>query len=165
MQTVEPKQYTVDDVKEILLDYREFEKYIDMQIVRIDRIEMKLKSIGSPSLSGMPRDPSPSQSRMADLVCSKIDLENEVVDSLVELKRKREDIKNITAKLRHSEERALILMRYIDGLDWDEVLDALFGGKEDFIDKEEAYNRRMYKIHGSALQNMSRILSDGETCT
>lgn len=160
MHTEEAKQYTVGDVKEILREYREFEKYIDMMIVRIDRIEMKLKSIGSPSLTGMPRDPSPSQSREADLVCLKVDLENEVKDSLDELKKKREKIKKIVAKLRHPEEKAVILMRYIDGLEWGDVLDAMFGDKEDFLEKEETYNRRMYQRHGSALLNMSRILTD-----
>lgn len=165
MQTTEPRKYTVDDVKELLRDYRESEKDIDMQIERLDRIETKLMSIGSPSLSGMPRDPSPSQSRMADLICSKIDLENDIKEAVAELKRKRKEIEKIIAKLRHSEERAVIRMRYIDGLGWDEVLDAMFGGKEDFLDKEETYNRRMYKIHGSALLNMSRILTDSNTCT
>lgn len=47
---------------------------------------------------------------------------------------------------------------------WDEVLDVLFGGKADFLDKEESYNRRMYMIHGSALSNMSLVLNDGNTC-
>ncbi len=164
MQTTEPKKYTVDDVKEILRDYRDSEKDIDMQIERLDRIEMKLKSIGSPSLSGMPRDPSPSNSRMADMIATKIDLENEIKRSVEELKAKRKSIESIISKLRHSEERAVIRLRYIDGMGWDEVLDVLFGGKSDFLDKEESYNRRMYMIHGSALSNMAHVLNDGGTC-
>ena len=72
------KRPNTDFVKERLEDYLAADRDIELQEQRLDRIEMKLKSIGSPSYSGMPRDPSPSQSRMADLVCQKIDLENEI---------------------------------------------------------------------------------------
>ena len=152
------KRPNTDFVKERLEDYLAADRDIELQEQRLDRIEMKLKSIGSPSYSGMPKDPSPSQSRMADLVCQKIDLENEIKQMIAKQKKERTELEKIIKRLRHANERAVIRMRYFDGMRWNDVLDVLFGDRPDFFYKEESYERTMYNIHGSALANMARYI-------
>ncbi len=158
MAYVDETHYDTDTIKCRLIEYRERERDIENQLERLDRIEMRLKSIGSPVLSDMPKSPSASQDRMADMIAQKIDLEKEIKKEVAEQKRERESIGLLLEKLRHADERAVIRMRYIDGASWNDIVDMLFGGKEDFLDKEDTYLRRTHKIHGSALTNMAKIL-------
>lgn len=158
---MEKQNYDVEAVKERLIDYYETEKDVDSQIERLERLEIRLRSIGSPVLSDMPKGGSPAHDRMADMIAQKVDLENEIRQMVVEQKKERQAIEGILSHLRHSDEKTVIRMKYLDGFSWGEVLDVLFGGKEDFLDKEDAYTRRMYRIHGSALLNMARYIETG----
>ncbi|MEZ3438039.1 MAG: DUF1492 domain-containing protein [Oscillospiraceae bacterium] len=144
-------------IKKKLKRYTERERDIENQLERIERMEAKLTSAGSPVFSDLPKAPSPSQQRMADLTNQKIDLEHKVARVIERQKAERTEIEEIIDKLEISDEKAVIRMRYLDSADWDSVLSMLFGGREDFLSKEDSYKRRMYKLHGSALLNMGKI--------
>lgn len=156
------ERYDTDAVKYRLIEYREREKDIESQTERLDRLEMKIMSVGSPTLSDMPKSPSPLQDRVTALIADKIDLENDIRQAIAEQRQEKKDIEVILRKLRHSEERAVIRMRYFDGASWNDVVDMLFGGKDDFLGKEDTYLRRTHKIHGSALLNMAIIIQGGK---
>lgn len=162
MEYIDETRYDTDAVKYRLIEYRERAKDIESQTERLDRLEMKIRSIGSPTLSDMPKSPSPPQDRTTALIADKIDLENDIRDQIAEQRREKEAIECILRKLRHSEERAVIRMRYFDGASWNDVVDMLFGGKDDFLGKEDTYLRRTHKIHGSALLNMAIIIQGGK---
>lgn len=162
MEYENKERYDTDAVKYRLIEYREREKDIDSQTERLDRLEMKIRSVGSPTLSDMPKSPSPPQDRTTALIADKIDLENDIRQAIAEQRKEKEAIETILRKLRHSEERAVIRMRYFDGASWNDVVDMLFGGKDDFLGKEDTYLRRTHKIHGSALLNMAIIIQGGK---
>lgn len=162
MEYVDETRYNTDAVKYRLQEYRERERDIENQLERLDRIEMRLERIGSPVLSDMPKSPSPAHDRMADMIVQKVDLENDIRMAMAEQKKERDAIGVILKKLRHSDERAVIMMRYFDGASWSDVAYMLFGGKEDFLGKEDTYLRRTHKIHGSALLNMAIIIQGGK---
>ena len=162
MEHIDETRYDTDAVKYRLIEYRERAKDIESQTERLDRLEMKILSIGSPTLSDMPKSPSPPQDRTTALIADKIDLENDIRQAIAEQRREKEEIEIILRKLRHSEERAVIRMRYFDGASWNDVVDMLFGGKDDFLGKEDTYLRRTHKIHGSALLNMAIIIQGGK---
>lgn len=162
MEHIDETRYDTDAVKYRLIEYRERAKDIESQTERLDRLEMKILSIGSPTLSDMPKSPSPPQDRTTALIADKIDLENDIRQAIAEQRREKEAIEIILRKLRHSEERAVIRMRYFDGASWNDVVDMLFGGKDDFLGKEDTYLRRTHKIHGSALLNMAIIIQGGK---
>lgn len=161
MEYEDKERYDTDAVKYRLIEYREREKDIDSQTERLDRLEMKILSVGSPTLSDMPKSPSLPQDRTTALIADKIDLENDIRQAIAAQRREKEAIEVILRKLRHSEERAVIRMRYFDGASWNDVVDMLFGGKDDFLGKEDTYLRRTHKIHGSALLNMAIIIQGG----
>lgn len=161
MEHIDETRYDTDAVKYRLIEYRERAKDIESQTERLDRLEMKILSIGSPTLSDMPKSPSPPQDRTTALIADKIDLENDIRQAIADQRREKEAIEVILRKLRHSEERAVIRMRYFDGASWNDVVDMLFGGKDDFLGKEDTYLRRTHKIHGSALLNMAIIIQGG----
>ena len=156
------RKNNVNTVKERLVAYGEREDDISNQQVRLDRIEMRLTSIRSSSPSDMPKSKGVSQDKEAELIAEKIDLENDIKRSQSEQKRERKSIEELLSHLKKSSEKAVIRMRYFDREDWSGVSCMLFGGKDDFLDKEESYLRRTYMIHGAALLNMAKYLEGCE---
>lgn len=56
------------------------------------------------------------------------------------------------------EERQIILARYMDGMTWETITVLVFGENENFDEKKESYQRRIYRIHGNALAKANRIM-------
>lgn len=56
--------------------------------------------------------------------------------------------------------KGVLQMRYLDGMSWEEVNSAMFGGREDFLDREEAYLRRIFYIHGGALADLVPLIPE-----
>lgn len=50
----------------------------------------------------------------------------------------------------------LLLMRYLYGIEWNEILRGLFGEAEDFHRKRDAYKRRMFRLHKQACVDVFR---------
>lgn len=61
---------------------------------------------------------------------------------------------------RCAEKRAVLELRYLDMAGWDSVNYAIFGGKTDFLYREDSYLRRIFYIHADALKKLSVILDD-----
>ena len=157
---MEEKQYYVDAVREWLDQYLDTEKEIDGQIERLERLESRMQGISAQVLTGMPRSPSASTDRMADMLSQKEELEQEIKDAVSQQGLVRTKIETILKRSCKSEEKSVIRMRYIDRSEWKEVLDMMYGGKPDFLDREDSYERRMYRKHDSAILNMARYLED-----
>ena len=101
------------------------------QAYRLDqRINSKIDQITSLSdlatkctstISDMPKNPSPSSSPMADIVCKIIDLQAEIntdIDRLVELKR---DIVRTIKSIDNSEHQTLLELRYLCFKTWEQI--------------------------------------------
>lgn len=159
---MDEKRYDVAVVKERLNEYREKERDIDNQIERLERLVAKMTGPGAQAITDMPRAPSATDDRMAELVGQKEELESSIRKSVKEQSEERMEIEKILKRLRHSDERAVIRMRYFDRESWNGVTEMMFGGKADFMGKEDTYLRRVHKIHGSALLNMARLIEDGD---
>lgn len=157
---MEDKRYDVDAVKHRLIAYREREKDIDNQIERHELLSQKMISIGSPTLSDMPKAASPSHDKIANMVAMKMELEDSIREDVQKQSQERKEIEDILKHLKKSDEKAVIRMRYLDGVSWNDVVDMIFGGKEDFLGKEDTYLRRVHKIHGSALLNMAIYIDE-----
>ena len=146
--TMEEKRYDVAAVKERLNEYREKERDIDNQIERLVRLVTKMSSVGAQTITDMPRSQGTDGDRIGKLVAEKEEL-----------------IEAILSKLKHSDERAVIRIRYHDRESWSTVAEVIFGNVEDYLDREGTYIRRVHKIHGSALLNMAKIMENGEPDT
>lgn len=101
------------------------------QAYRLDqRINSKIDQITSlndlatkctSTISDMPKNPSPSTSPMADIVCKIIDLQAEIntdIDHLVELKR---DIVRTIKAVDNSEYQTLLELRYLCFKTWEQI--------------------------------------------
>ena len=99
-------------------------RYLDM------RIKSKLQQIDSLNelattctsvLTGMPRNPSGSTSRMADAICKIVDLQNEInrdIDKLVDLKK---EIMGVIKAVSNPEHQTLLVKRYLCFLSWEKI--------------------------------------------
>lgn len=148
-----------DDLKRWLQEYRYMVRDIDNQLERLEFIESKLTSIGSPSLTGVSNGGGPRNDRIADLLSKKLELEEKIGDRITVQKEMRCCIETIVQTLKNPDERVVIQARYIDLMSWSDIEYLLFGGKQDYIDKEDGYLRRTFKIHCSALNNITEKIT------
>jgi hypothetical protein len=123
------------------------------QAYRLDqRINSKIEQIASlnelatrctSTLTGMPRNPSPSVSPMADAICKIIDLEAEInrdIEKLVDLKR---DIVRIIKAVDNTEYQTLLELRYLCFKTWEQIA------------VDMGYNvRHVYRIHDEAVEKI-----------
>lgn len=161
LSDMDEKRYDVAAMKERLNRYRENERDIDNQIERLERLVSKMTGAGSQVITDMPRAPSVSTDRMAEFVEQKEELEASIRKAVEEQSCERSKIESILKQLAHSDEKAVIRIRYFDRESWSVVTKMMFGGKDDFYRKEDTYLRRVHKIHCSALLNMAKVLEDG----
>lgn len=159
---MEEKRYDVDAIRDRLNEYRETERDIDNQIERLEHLNSKMVGVGAQVLSDMPKAPSPSNDRMADLVAQKEELENLIRTMVTSQSRERMEIESILSHLRKRDERAVIRMRYFDRSSWNEVTKMLFGSKGDFDEKADTYLRRAHRVHGDALLNMAKYIEESK---
>lgn len=158
----EVKWCNVDAVKERLETYIATERDIENQIERLERLETRMIGMGAQTLTDMPKAPSPANDRMAMIIGQKEELEQEIRDTIEFQKRERKWIEGIVKHLKNPDERAVIRLHYLDKTDWNDISDVLFGGRVDFLDKQDTYLRRCFRIHGSALVNMARYIEEHE---
>lgn len=148
----------VEAIKNRLNDYRSEDREIENQSERLERLLNKMHEVGAQDLSGMPRSPSPESDRISDLIFIKDELESEVAELRAEHKKERKHIEKIVKKLKKPDERAVIRSRFIDGYEWSDVTDMLFGGRSDFLDREDYYQRRIFQLYQDAVHHMAKVI-------
>lgn len=119
-------------------------RYLDMRIrsklQQIDSLN-DLATSCSTVITGMPHNPSPSTSRMADTVCKIVDLENEIrkdMDELIDLKK---EITGAIKAVVNPEHQTLLEKRYLCYLSWEKIA------------VDMGYDLRyIHKLHNRALE-------------
>lgn len=155
------KRYDVEAVKNRLNAYRDKEREIDVKVERLETLVSKMKSIGSPGMSDMPKTPGISSDKMARELERKDELQNSILAAFAAQKNERNAIEHILEKLSVSDEREVVCIRYFEGNSWSDTSKIMFGMKGDYERKQDTYLRRTFKIHGSALLHIAMIEEDG----
>ena len=151
----EANEYYVRKIKDRLREYREAEKEIENQTERLERLVSKMEGIGAKEITDMPRSPSPPTDRISSFMNQKIEIEERIAEDAAALQEERRAIEQILRHLRSANERAVIRFRYFGVLDWYEVTNAMFGGREDYLEKEDSYLKQVFRIHRNAILNMA----------
>ena len=157
---MDEKHYDVEAIKSRLMGYREMVREIESNSERLERLKSKMYAVGAQNISDMPKAPSHTGDRIADLVQEKTELEEEIRSSVEEKRAEKRALEGIIKHLRRSDERSVIRIRYFDCASWNEVVDVMFGDRPDFLDKEDIYLRRVYKLHGQALYSMAKYIAE-----
>lgn len=150
-----PQEEVMSAVKQRLENYGLDDREIENQLERLERLETKMTQVGAQVITDMPRAPSPATDRMSDYIAQKDRLEERIRELQAVHRTDRSEIERISEKLRDPDERAVILIRYVDITPWSEVSDQLFGAKKDYLYKQETYLRRTYALHKSALEKLT----------
>lgn len=148
---------TTKKIKERLRRYTDLLREIDNQRERLDRMEAAYGTPSGPDLSGMPRPKGGVSNPTAAAVERKMELEDKIRKKEAEERAERNAIESMTELMDDPDERLTIQLKYIDRADWQDVTFALFGNRDDYLDKREAYQRRTYRIHGRALLSLARV--------
>ena len=126
--------------KAYLSQARHLDTRIKSKLQQVDSLN-ELATNCSLILTGMPRNPSASNSRMAEAITKIVDLQNEInrdIDKLVELKR---EIMGVIKAVQNPDFQTILEKRYLCFLSWEKIA----------VDMD--YDLRyVHKLHTQALE-------------
>lgn len=146
-----------DAIKERLQSYAALQRRLDNKIERLVYLESITGSPSSPNLSGMPRGSGNGNSKTERQIIQKEELKSEIKDMTRREYKERTELERLVKEMQDPDEQTVIEMRYFDNVKWRPICDALYSSNPDYIDKVDKYMKRIFKIHGSALQTLTRI--------
>ena len=146
----------ISEMKNRLSDYRLLNRDIENSIERLQKIEDKLYGVSSSKITDMPRMNSPIADKNAYLICIKDELESKIKEDMSKRDEERSSLVELILALRKPDERAVIMMRYIDCVEWDWVIDALYSCKDDYEVNYDNYKQRTFRLHSSAILKMAQ---------
>ena len=136
--------------KEYLSQARLLDARINAKIQQVAALN-DLATHATATLTGMPRNPNRSESRMAEAVVKIVDLQNEInhdIDELVDLKR---EIVGVIKRIDNPEYQTLLELRYLCFYSWEKVA------------VEMEYDLRyLHKLHRKALEQCSAFVPAGK---
>ena len=144
-------------IKARLIAYSDEQKTLDWERDQLDMLRMRVYGPKTSKMSDMPRPTSTCFDKMNEDVEMLIEKEEKIKDLAEKHSTERRSIERLISSLHKIEERKVITSRYIYGKEWNDVMDDLFGDREDFLDKRESYYTRIHRIHGRALVNLDAI--------
>ena len=153
----EMQKTNIKAVKERLDAYRDGERDIENLTEALERIKAKLEGVGAQEITDLPKSPSPPTDRMSDMIAQKIELEEELQACISFHRQERDFINGVLRKMKSADEKSVIRLRYMIGLSWYDVTDSMFGARKDYLRKEESYLRRVFIVHGRALEHIADI--------
>ena len=131
-------------------EYLSQARYLDLRInSKIQQVAAlnELATRATSSLTGMPRNPSPAASSMAEAINKIIDLQDEInhdIDDLVDLKQK---ISGAIKAVEDVEYQTILEKRYLCFQSWEEIAASM-----------NYEIRWLYRLHGKALAEIKDIL-------
>lgn len=146
-----------DAIRERLQSYAALQRRLDNKIERLVYLESITGSPSSPNLSGMPRGSGNGNSKTERQIIQKEELKSEIKDMTRREYKERTELERLVKEMQDPDEQTVIEMRYFDNVKWRPICDALYSSNPDYIDKVDKYMKRIFKIHGSALQTLTRI--------
>ncbi len=147
---------TENIMKEYLRKYRALREEIETEQERLQMITEKMLGSSKGIGDGMPRGNVKDPNVLVLQLSIKDDLKEKLNALIQEERRERAFIEDeLQSKLDSPQERNVIRLYYIDRLEWPEVGKVMFSKKRDFYEDEDKYMRRVYRIHGNALEKLA----------
>lgn len=144
-----------DAIKERLQAYAEMRRDHEIQLERLERLRASME-YKSPSFDAIPGG-SGGNDKMINSVAEIIELEKEIGDDLQIMEAERKALDHVIRKIPKADERAVIRMKYFDGMGWTDITRAIFHREPDYKHAARTYQQRTYKLHGSALVSLAKI--------
>lgn len=135
--------------KEYISQITRMEAFMETKRQRVATMKMLAANPGSVNLTGMPRNPSPSQSPMASIICKAVDLEAEIQHDEEKLAQKKMFLLDQIGKLKSSEGQTVLIKRYFEHKPYEDIADSLHYS-----------NRWVYRIHDKAISELDTIMAE-----
>ncbi|MGP1348501.1 MAG: DUF1492 domain-containing protein [Stomatobaculum sp.] len=145
-----------DAIKEHLQAYADMRRDHENQLERLDRLRASAE-YKSPSFESMPGGGGGEKDKMTNYVAEVIELEKEIGSALQIMEQERKELDHLIRKIQKADERAVIRMKYFDGMGWTDITHVLFHREDDYKQAGRQYQQRTYKLHGSALVSLAKI--------
>lgn len=126
--------------KERLRDYRRLKFELQQVKHQLEEMETRMYSAKGQIVTDMPHAPSGNGRSMEDMVAVHIRLKEKYLDKLKKIEAEQYDVECAIDSL-PLVERQVLRARYIDGLNWEQVCDAVYFGWT-----------QTHKIHSRALR-------------
>lgn len=147
------------NIKERLSGFRDLYHEYKMLSDQYDTLCSRMYSIGGSALTGMPHNPSPA----FDKIAIDVSLKEETLERLEEKKSEyiseRKELLALISKIKHPDEKQVLLSRYIYNGEWPEVTKIVYGSKKDFNVRYDDYLKYTYRKHSMAVTSLSRIVN------
>ena len=115
----------VSEIEARLKRHRDDNRYIDNQIERLETLILRMKGVSSPSLSGMPHNPSSDVDKIGQMLERKEKLEADIRELIADRDRERDELRSIIGCIHKPDQRSVLEMRYLDGAEWREIAEML----------------------------------------
>lgn len=145
-----------DAIKERLQAYAEMRRDHEIQLERLERLRASME-YKSPSFEPIPGGGGGDKDKMTNYVAEVMELEKEIGDDLHIMENERRALDHLIRKIPKADERAVVRMKYFDGMGWTDITRAIFHREPDYKTAARAYQQRTYKLHGSALVSLAKI--------
>lgn len=147
----------VDNMKHRLERYRDMNRDIELQMERIEYIRAKMAGVGAQQLSDMPKGSGGTKDRLAIMMDKVIEIEKEV-KRMVDIQAAEKPLLDELVRQLDYQEKALIQMYYLDGVEsWEIVTAMLWGRNEDFEENPDNYKRRLFRLKEAAIQHIADL--------
>ncbi len=151
----QPKE--TDAIKQKLESFVLLQQKIDNQIERLDQLQKNMGSPSSPNSGSKGETSSDGISKIERQIERKEELDHKIQEQIENETRCRTELEQLTEQLENPDEQLVLEMRYLDRQSWRTICYALYNKQDDYQINEEKYLKRVFKIHGSALQTLARI--------
>ena len=154
MAQQQPKE--TDAIKHKLESFAVLQQKIDNQIERLEQMKLTMGSPSSPNLGSGGGGNAGGVSRIERQIERKDELERKIRELIGRESVIRKELERLIEQLTNPDEQTVLEMRYLDRQNWWTICDALYGSREDYQNGEK-YLKKVFKVHGSALQSLARI--------
>ena len=154
---------TIEETRAWLSRYLENEELLDRLLERIAALRSHLEAPGSATISEMPYGGGYAGDKIGHTLGKIEVLEAEAQELLAISRSLYREINQAISQLRGTAKgwphrKVVLEMRYLDRLEWSEIIEVLWSGKDDFTDRYDSYNRRTFRLHSEALEAMANIV-------
>ena len=112
---------TREELKRDLLGYRALKREHDQLVEELRRVESTLTSPRSPQYDGMPHSPGGGGDALLGMVSKHIELQRLYCSQIDTLSAEQLRLERLIALAPDAEDRVLLRVRYIDGLEWEDI--------------------------------------------
>lgn len=158
---------TAREVQERLEQYHTAYTAAEMLRSRLELLDEKSHAAPITNFDGLPHGKGTTTDKTAFYAAKITDLLDELERAEDQTEKAKRSVERLINRIPPTNPNLIrqvgvLGLRYLDLLTWKDVAKGLFGTQSDFEGHEESYLRRCTKLHGAALQTLSKLIKPKE---